>query len=387
MSRADKLIERAKAATSLNDFGGDDFREGLEVLVASVDDEAQLNEVGRAGMEGQIVYLLAQRLEIEHWYALHPEIDEQEIVAPLVGIGLPRTGSSALACMLGEDPAVRSLRTWEMLNPCPPPDVTTQHNDPRLAKADEAMARRARLFPRMTAMLPTTTTSPTECQTFMGYSFKSQVFQSCANIPAYMEWLHHRADMVPTYRYLKRVLKLLQWRCPPNRWRLKNPSHSMFIGAFSQVFPDARFVMTHRDVASVIPSQADLYLEMRKAYSDHVDKLALGRTVTDINEIGMRRMVAFRDAGNDQRFFDVYFAPFQQDPYPILTELYAFLGEQLTPETKARMEAWRKAMPRDEQGYERSNMADFGLNADSIRERFRFYSDRFNVPLISARSA
>ncbi len=161
------------------------------------------------------------------------------------------------------------------------------------------LERRNRLFPRMKMMVPSTTTSPTECQTFMAYDFKSQLFQAMFQIPSYIEWLNHEADLVPTYRYVKRVLKLLQWHCPPNRWRLKNPSHCLFIDALAEVFPDARFWMTHRDVASVIPSVADLYYELTKAFSDAVDTMWLGRMTTDFCELGMRRMMAFRDAGND----------------------------------------------------------------------------------------
>jgi hypothetical protein len=378
MNRAESLLRRASEAMSLSNFGEDSFREGLEILVASADAEARFNDRGGEAFDARIVDLLSQRLAVEHWYARHPEIDEQEIVAPLIGLGLPRTGSTALACLLAEDPAVRSIRTWEAISPCPPPEAGAIDADPRIAKAQAAMDSRARLFPRMTAMLPSTATSPTECQLFMGYDFKSQIFEAFAHIPTYSAWLWHRADLVPTYRYVQRVLKLLQWRCPPLRWRLKNPSHSLFIGALAQVFPDARYCMTHRDVASVIPSVADLYLELSKAYCDDVDRKALGRVAADFCELGMRRMIAFRDLGNEHRFFDIHFSPFQQDPFPILAALYDFLGEELTPLTRARMEAWRRSTPRNE-SYERTDMAEFGLDATALRQRFRFYSDRFHV--------
>ena len=379
MGGSGSLIDRARQQTGLSDFGEDSFREGLDILLAALDGEARLNALGRMAMEGQIVDLLAQRLQVEDWYRRHPEIDEGEIVAPLIGMGLPRTGSTALACLLGEDPASRSIRTWESMAPCPPPDTATLASDPRLSKAEESMARRARLFPRMTAMLPSTASSPTECQLFMGYDFKSQLFQAFVEIPSYVEWLNHRADLVPTYAYVKRVLKLLQWRCPPNRWRLKNPSHTLFIEALDQVFPDARFVMTHRDVGEVIPSVADLYYELHKAYSDEVDLLAIGRDTSDFCELGMRRMIAFRQAGNDQRFFDIQFAPFQQDPFPIIERLYGWLGEELTDAARSGMAAWRRDTPRPT-AYQRTDMAEFGFSADGLRERFRFYADRFDVP-------
>jgi hypothetical protein len=377
-SRATALMDRARQQTGLDNFGDHSFREGLEILVAALDGEAELNELGRMSMDIQLTDLLANRLQVEHWYGQHPEIEAQQIVAPLIGLGLPRTGSTALGCLLGEDPAVRSIRNWESMWPCPPPEAATAATDPRLQKSAASMQRRARLFPRMTSMLPSTATSPSECQLYMGYDFKSQIFQAFAHIPSYVDWLMHRADLVPTYQYVKRVLKLLQWRCPPTRWRLKNPAHSLFIGALDQVFPDARFVMTHRDVASVLPSVADLYYELRKAYSDRIDLLEIGRLARGFCELGMQRMIAFRDAGHDHRFFDIQFAPFQRDPFPVIEALYAFLGEQLTAEARARMQAWREHTPRDT-GYERTDMAAFGFEVTDLHRQFAFYSRRFKV--------
>jgi hypothetical protein len=383
MSRVTALLDRARQQTGLDDFGADSFHEGLNILVASLDEEARLNDLGRMAMDTQLVDLLANRLQVEDWYHRHPEIGDEEIVAPLIGIGLPRTGSTALACLLGADPAARSIRNWESMCPCPPPEAATIDSDPRLIKAQASMERRARLFPRMTAMLPSTATSPTECQLFMGYDFKSQIFQAFVHIPTYVEWLNHRADLVPTYAYVKRVLKLLQWHCPPTRWRLKNPSHSLFIEALNGVFPDARFVMTHRDVASVIPSVADLYYELHKAYADEIDLQAIGRDTQDFCALGMQRMIAFREAGNDHRFFDIHFAPFQKDPFPILESLYAFLGEPLTSEARDGMKAWQRSTPRDA-GYQRTEMAAFGFDPQRLQKQFAFYSHRFNVPLATS---
>jgi hypothetical protein len=121
MERSHALIDRACQASGLSRFGDESFREGLERLVHALVQEARLNAMGAAAMAAQIVDLLVQRLQVEDWYHRHPEIDEEQVVAPLVGLGLPRTGSTALACLLGEDPAARSLRNWEAMQPCPPP--------------------------------------------------------------------------------------------------------------------------------------------------------------------------------------------------------------------------------------------------------------------------
>lgn len=369
---------QARQATGLSAFGEESFREGLAILVASIDHEARLTEQGARGIDAAIVDWLSWRLRIEDWYVRHPEIDEQEIVAPLIGLGLPRTGSTALSYLLGEDPDYRSLRNWEATMPCPPPETATENSDPRIAIAEATMHRRSERHPRIRDMSPSTATSPTECQGFMAHDFKSHIFQALAQVPTYSEWLNNKADLEPTYRYVKRVLKLLQWRCPPNRWRLKNPSHIMWIGALDRVFPDARYVMTHRDVASVIPSGADLYCEYAGGFSDDIDRHYMGRLNADCWEKGMRRLIAFRDAGQDHRFFDIHFAPFRRDPLTVIERLYAFLGEDLTSEARARMERWRSD-PREKHGAHVYDAADFGLTETGLRERFRFYSERFAV--------
>ncbi len=325
--------------------------------------------------------LLSKRLEVEDWYTRHPEIDEQEIVAPVLILGLPRTGSSALHCILGEDPHVRVMHNWEAMMPCPPPEAATRHTDPRIAMMEGFMAQRDTITPRMKQMLPSTAIAPTEDQLTMGYDFKSQIFQASFKVPAYLEWLHYKADLTPTFRYCKRVFKLLQWRCPPTNWRLKNPSYSLFIDALDDVFPDARYCMTHRDVANVVPSMADLFFELTQPYTDRPDKQWIGELATLNAELGQQRMIAFRERGNEHRFFDIYFAPFQKDPFPVLEQLYAFLGEEFTPEARAAMLKWRSETPRDKHGRHEYNPAEYGLDTADLRRRLAFYHDRFNVPL------
>ncbi len=379
IEQATALMRHAHRQTALDIFGEESFVDGLERLIAALNDEARLTEAGAAAQQAQIVHLLSQRLQVEDWYARHPEIDEQEIVGPLIGLGLPRTGSTAMGFLLGQDPAARSLRNWEASSPCPPPETATSDTDPRIAIARQSLERRGERFPRMKTMYPSDPTGPTECQALQAMDFKSQLFQAQAQVPSYAQWLNRDADLVPTYRYLKRVLKLLQWRCPPRRWRLKNPSHIMFIADLNTVFPDAHFWMTHRDVAKVIPSVADLYCELAGAFSDDVDRHYMGALNADAWELGMKRLIAFRDAGQDHRFFDIHFAPFQKDPFPWIERLYAFAGEDLTPEARARMERWRADTPREKHGNHRYDPADFGLSEAELRTRFAFYNERFGV--------
>ncbi len=253
MILADELVQEACERAGSDDFGPDTWREGLEVLTRSLSTEGSLNELGRHVYSDQIVGYLVNRLEVEKWYRLHPEIGDERIVAPLFGLGMPRTGSTALSFLLACDRSRRSLRTWEASSPCPPPETATEDSDPRIAQCQAGIDMSNQMFPDFAGMLPTSATGPQECILIMALDFRSEVFEGMALLPSYTEWLLS-CDMAPAYRYHERVLKLLQWHCPPKRWWLKTPAHTATIDALNEVYPDARFVMTHRDIGSVLPS-------------------------------------------------------------------------------------------------------------------------------------
>ena len=116
------LVEAAAAATGLEDFGSDDWREGLARLVVGLDEEARLNELGVQIAAGEIVSLLSTRLELIGWRRDHPEIARSDIVPPIVIVGQGRTGTTILFDILAQDPASRVPLTWEVDRPMPPPE-------------------------------------------------------------------------------------------------------------------------------------------------------------------------------------------------------------------------------------------------------------------------
>src|SRR6202044_3371237 len=83
--------------------------------------------------QNQIVGLLSTRLQLERDATSEPAIVEQEIEAPVVGIGLPRTGASLLFELLQLDPESRCPLVWEASFPSPPPDLRNYYDDPRIA--------------------------------------------------------------------------------------------------------------------------------------------------------------------------------------------------------------------------------------------------------------
>jgi hypothetical protein len=367
MGDHETLLKEAQAETGLRDFGDPSFREGLEILVRSLHSEARLNAIGERVLRQRIVGHLKQRLQVEDWYRRHPEIEDVPIKAPLIGLGLPRTGSTALSCLLAEDPNARSLRRWEASEPCPPPG-TVNGLDPRIECDTQRQSGTK-------AHTPTSATGATECQDLMALDFKAQIFNAFAQIPSYAEWLLD-ADFTSTYLYERRVLKLLQWRFPARPWRLKAPTHILYLDHLNRAFPDARFVMTHRDPTEVMLSVAGVYADIIANFTDHVDACYLGKLNVEQWSIGIRRALAFRDSGNDARFYDIDFRAMQRDPIGEVRGLYAWLGEPVSDEFEAGMQRWWKHNSENREPSVYADAATYGLNLDRIRPLFADYTAR-----------
>jgi hypothetical protein len=367
MDELTTVLSAAVAETGLDDFGDDSFREGLGLLLASLRDEARLNPRGEAFFRERIVRYLAQRLQVEDWYRRHPEIDEVPIEAPLIGLGLPRTGSTALSLLLAQDPGVRYLRRWESSQPCPPPS-TVQGTDPRIPEDEGEMVGTRR-------HVPGDKHGPMECHELMALDFKSHMFVSFAHIPSYATWLVERADLTSTYEYQRRVMKLLQWGEPTRPWRLKCPSHVLFLDHIDKVFPDARFVMTHRDPTDVILSVADLFADIIGNFTDEIDRPAIGQVNVEHWTLGMERTLRFRADGAGHRFYDIDFQAMQADPVTQVKGLYAWLGETVSDDFEHRMRDWWKHAEAEREPSSHADPAAFGIDLDRVRPLFARYVD------------
>lgn len=365
MPTVNDIETAAREQTGLDDFGDQAYRAGLAILLDSLRGEARLNSRGEGFIYPRIIGYLAQRLQVEDWYQRHPEIDEVPIVAPLIGLGLPRTGSTALSMLLAQDPAVRYLRRWESSQPCPPPSAVVGA-DPRIpADRGEMVGTRYHV--------PASTHGPMECHELMALSFASHLFQSFARIPDYAEWLITDADLHATLGYQRRVMKLLCWGEPVRPWRLKCPSHVLWLDALAAQFPDAKFVMTHRDPTDVILSVADLYADIIGSFTDHIDRPYIGRLNVDHWSLGMDRALQFRASHGGDRFYDIDFRAMQADPIGEVGGLYRWLGATVGDEFTARMDSWWTEAAAEREPASHADPVAFGIDFGEVRPRFARY--------------
>lgn len=375
---ADELEDAARQRTGLDEFGPGDHREGLERLVASMNEEADLNELGEVMQRIRLETLLSSRLQVEDTYRVNPSIENEEIEGPVFVIGLPRTGTTALSQLVAADPQFRSLRTWESSAPCPPPESATEHTDPRIAETEAGLAMMNQAFPLMQSMHHVEATTATECQDLLGMSFRTVHFDGFGRVPSYLQWVVD-CDMRETYRYHRRVLRLLQWHCPPRLWHLKTPVHMFALDALLEAYPDAKFLWSHRDPAKVLGSVCSLIHYTRSWSSDRDDSLELGAEELERWWLAVSRAMDFRDRVGSERFADVSFADLQLDPVAALGAAYEQIGIAFTDASHDAVTGWAKGHEPGSHGRHSYELSDFGLSADQVRRRFAPYLEAYDA--------
>jgi hypothetical protein len=169
------------------------------------------------------------------------------------------------------------------------------------------------------------------------------------------------------------VLKLLQWGEPPRPWRLKSPAHVLSLDALDRVFPEARFVMTHRDPTDVMVSVCDVYADLIGVFTDEMDREYVGRLNVGQWSTGMERVLAFRDGGADDRFYDIDFRAMQADPIGEVRGLYAWLGEPVSDAFESGMRRWWEENAENREPSVKASPESFGLDLDEVRPKFADY--------------
>lgn len=370
---ADELLAEAIERTGLSDFGPGDFRQGLGILLGSLGSDGDLSAAGAQVAIDDLRRRLVNRLEVERWYRDHPEIEQLAVRGPVDINGLPRTGTTALANMLSLDPQFRSLRQWEQVQPCPPPVLEEELTDPRRLAGQRFVDEWTSAIKEKHIFDLDSTSEDTEV---LGMAFHGQ--QATLPVYGYQAWWR-TSDMTQTYEYHRRVIKLLESRRPPDLWLFKAPHHNFHLEAFSAAYPEARFVMTHRDPVKSVPSWASIVSSILPEAEGARDLHRLGREAANHLRIGVEQAIAARARLGEDRFLDVHHRQLIRDPMGQVRRVYAFLDLELTPDVEKAIGDWQVVNRSGAHGAHRYTPEEFGLTAAQLRSDFEFYVSHFDV--------
>lgn len=377
-NRPEDFLQRAREASGLSDFGeSETFLVGLRLLCLDLDDAPALDDINRERLIGAIGMHLINRLRLVEERRTHPEICAEEIQGPLVVIGLPRTGTTAMVDLLAQDPAARAPTQWETGNLFPPPNKTTWAQDPRIAALQAQMDAAAPTDPMVAQGLHTPgALLPDECNSFIGPEFWSPNLAVMANLPRYSEWLRWAAPARPylTHRW---VLQHLQHYGPSGRWTLKSPFHVHALPAFLAEYPNAVFVQTHRAPTALMPSMCGLYCTIRGEGPGDPRRAVTGKELCAVWGTGMQRAMSARlDPALNARVFDVSHRSMIEDPMGTVRSVYTRFDLPFSAAAEAAVAAWL-ANPAQHMSKVKFTLADFGLDEDEVTAAFGPYSERY----------
>ncbi len=372
----DALIADALRRSAQRDFADYSFVGPLEMLLRGVKDEARLSLFGHLAVRFDALRCLTNVLRLEREEKRDPAILRRPIERPIVITGLPRSGTTFLHSLLALDPAIAVPRIWQLIYPYPIRQVHSSR-DSRLARVERQLAFFRLLSPGLSGMHPMTAESPQECTDITAHVFQSLRFDTIYRIPSYREWLDRHGHHI-AYRFHRRFLQHLDAQGPSGRqWVLKCPDHVFALDALRDAYPDAHIVMVHRDPLSVLASVAKLTEILRRPFSRHLDRVQIGREISERWAQGAELMMATH--AHDRTILHVRYPELMADPLHLVRRLYAHWGMTLSAQAIERMAECVRKSPRGGYAVHHHSLEAYGLAAPALRERFQPYMDLFGV--------
>jgi sulfotransferase family protein len=378
----DSLLSEASARSAgRSDLGEGQFRQGLERLVDSLEEEARLTPIGRLIARERILGAAKNRLDYIGDRKLHPEIARERILKPLIVVGMPRTGSTILHDILAQDPDSRAPLTWEVMFPSPPPEPATFETDPRIAACDATFPAVDAQIPAFKAMHPMGARLSQECVSMMADAMVTPLFHNQFRVPSYQDWVDREADWSLVYEFHERQLQHLQSRVKRDRWVLKTGAHMWGLEHLLARYPDARIVFTHRDPVKSMSSYASLTALVRSMGSQEIDRAEIARDWTARIKRVLEHAIEVREKSSapEVRFHDLHFQDFVADQFAAVEKIYRAFDLPLRDEAARRMKAFIADNPKDKHGIHRYSPHEYGIDPDAIRESFRPYMDHFGL--------
>lgn len=375
------LLDQARAATGLSDFGDEWFLRPLEVLVDHVNRDAGLvSPESSAG--ARIQGALADRLQLEQYFKDHPEAADETVELACAIIGLPRTGSTMVHRLLASSPKLTALWWWETAFPFPLPGESPADPAPRQDAAKGMVDWLLSEWPDFESIDPMDAMAINEEVVLLDRTFLSTTYDSMMPIHEYGYWQAEQ-DHEPAIRDLKRFMQVIQHqrvaRGEARRpWVFKTPHYVLgALGGLLKVWPGVRLVMTHRDVSEVIPSYCSMCASLSINSSTTYRKELEGAHWSTRFREGLERLEAIRATLPEGQVIDVRYADTVSDPLGTGQRIMEALGFGLDAQDLAAMEHTIADNAREARPKHKYAAADFGLTPEGIARDFAFYQEKY----------
>jgi hypothetical protein len=377
-----EMLEQARRASGLDDFGDTPFLNALDILSASMKNDSNITPALYQRLHKQIVGLLVNRARLADDRKRTPGIAGVQIKRPILVVGFGRTGSTLIHSLLAEDPQHLAPRHWEVLRPSPA--GLAKPDDARILAAAAEIRQMLTANPLVGVQHPYYITDgpqvTAECGHFLEMTFSSSYFWGYyGGDESYRSWLLSGEHGASAMAFHKQFLQHLQWGRDDGRtWVLKAPDHMQHLKAVTEVYPDARMIWTHRKPLTVLPSLASVTAIVRGVNME-VDRPTVAKASLKFQTDTLRRGLADRDKIDPKQFYDLNYRDLVADPIGSVRRIYDHWHIELTAGAEARMRAWLERNRQNQHGEHKYSLDELGMSAQQIESDYQAYSERFGV--------
>ncbi|MEL7217285.1 MAG: sulfotransferase [Pseudomonadota bacterium] len=243
-----------------------DFRLRLQNLTKAINEEADLNPLGRAMAHGQLMRVIRSRLQFGDLWTRQPELLATKLAPPIVVIGHMRSGTTRIHKLLAADPAHSHTRYCDAWHPVP------GSRGMRRIKGAFDLAMLGWLNPWLQSIHPMASGEVEEELAWIAAALNHSIYESQWHIPSYSAFSEER-DPAPVYREFARVLRTdAAHRGIAHQPRvMKVPQFSEDLATLLVQFPDARLVIASRNNDAVLRSAVSLAANQMAIQCDDCD--------------------------------------------------------------------------------------------------------------------
>lgn len=364
----EKMVARAQKKAGHYDWGSNNnFKEAAALLFKDINENSKLTGFGKYFANELLTMSLTNLFQIER-YTQNQNIELEH--APVIILGLPRTGSTFLFNVMARDPNFRSLNFWESSSYSP--DVS-----PLKKKILGWLQLESTHWyaPQLRVIHEMRFEGPGECTHILTNSMKNISFGCFFHLPEYAPWVI-KQNQEDTYLNHKKQLWLLGKK---DRWLLKSPMHITTFKDMMKVYPNAKVIQLHRDPVDVVGSASSLISASKNLFTKQPVLKPTGKDISKLLQWSLDKTHAERQEIKPKYIVDIYYKELIDDPIKTLKKIYTTLELPWSSDLENIFHQERNQSQQNKFGKHIYDLKDYGLSKELIRDKYQTYIKNYNL--------
>ena len=120
---------------------------------------------------------------------------------------------------------------------------------------------------------------------------------------------------------------------------------------------------------------------LRSNYSDISNPQETGKIWFEALLENLRTALDIRRSVGDEHFYDLQYTDLISNPIQETAKIYSHFEIPFSPDMETAVKNWLTNNPQHKYGKHEYSAQQFGLEVETIRKKFAFYTNYFNIPI------